>query len=400
MYELLENEYNLASKAKVFIKRQGKLERYYVPILSLRQSGHGSATSGVFTMPVSLPISEENIHQAKLKLSLDIKVQPHKLYWELPEAYRQKKSTPKGPNVDIPIIISPATLPTTVGKHQIDFTVQCNTSINSTIDVKLIAEDRRGKKKLAGAFRIWKNREKRPKIVLVNVESNITGKKKEYKKEVLKNRFKPLIRKYLQPSLVCPIIVVENLDMTSSLWHKDLDVFASREKEKRLCVLNESPNNLVPISKLYNRLRDALEDEFNDTYNDYIKIFYIKETAVRYEYDAKASAGRSINSRSAKFTYRPFYAASLNGANTILFTEQSDFDDSVSAHEIYHALGLVHSFSNYDNSPAKPEDPVVADGRYTYQSFETDNVMDYKTLRKPNRSLFGMWWWQWRMVNP
>lgn len=396
MYELLGNEYKLASNAKVFIKDKNKT-RYYVPILSLRKSEYNAEIDRLKNNPLFKALDlPSTVYQAGLKLNLEIKTAPHKLYWEIPDEYKTIHTEPKY----IPIIITPTNIPTSVGKHQVDFYVQCNVSIPRTIDIKLIAEDKNGKKKLAGAFRIWRNKVKQPKILLVNVKSDIIGKDREYGTK-LQSRFEPLIRKYLLPSLVCPQITIEDLDMTSSWIHKDLDRYTSSDpdrEKKKLCIKNDAPKNKFETWEVYDHLNKALTDEYDDIYDDYIKIYYINEEAVSYEYDKKASAGAKPGSSRAVYKYNTFYAGSINGMKTILFSNQSDFMEAVSAHEIYHALGLKHTFSNYD-TPAKPEDPLNADGKYTYDSFRTDNVMDYRKGGDVYE-LYSTFWWQWRIVNP
>jgi len=58
--------------------------------------------------------------------------------------------------------------------------------------------------------------------------------------------------------------------------------------------------------------------------------------------------------------------------------------DSTLAHETFHAMGLHHSFSD--------------SGKFTFEQFKTDNIMDYSDIGPDLIPVISTWQWQWQTI--
>ena len=68
-------------------------------------------------------------------------------------------------------------------------------------------------------------------------------------------------------------------------------------------------------------------------------------------------------------------------AKTILVFK-AGFNDSTIAHEVFHSMGLYHSFDN--------------DSKFTFEQFITDNIMDYSDLQ--GLPVISTYHWQWAIL--
>jgi len=386
MYERLENEYNMASGARVFTKKaNGDRERYYVPILALprmrdiKDLGDAPAIYSLSdgekkgkSMPI--PRIGNNVAEylrdlgddkyfIKLELRLTITKSPKKLYWELPERYRESTSSlVKGK----PIEIKCPEIPVAVcNNKKIEFEVASNVPIPETIDVKLMALGHNGKSRMVGVFRIWRNKSKKKKIVLVQVISDIGNGEKSFDVAKLKEESK-FIKKYLSQALIIPEIeIIEEFNMkdTSFFYNNNLNSFKGGNK----LIVNRNDKNIYA----------HLDSQFSKKCSyggDVIKIFFIKEDAYKLK-----GTGR-------KSKLEKFWAANQAYTNLIIFTER-DTADITASHEVMHALGVLHTFTN---SEAEKEGQKAT---HTFNAGDTQNIMDYSVYR------FSLWQWQWQRAH-
>ncbi|QUB70093.1 hypothetical protein J5A68_10010 [Prevotella melaninogenica] len=60
-------------------------------------------------------------------------------------------------------------------------------------------------------------------------------------------------------------------------------------------------------------------------------------------------------------------------------------DDTTCAHELFHALGLYHSFSDLN--------------QHTFEEYKTDNVMDYSDVCETPIPVVATWQFQWDILH-
>ena len=60
-------------------------------------------------------------------------------------------------------------------------------------------------------------------------------------------------------------------------------------------------------------------------------------------------------------------------------------DDTTCAHELFHALGLYHSFSDLN--------------QHTFEEYKTDNIMDYSDVCKTPIPVVATWQFQWNILH-
>lgn len=133
--------------------------------------------------------------------------------------------------------------------------------------------------------------------------------------------------------------------------HKDKDSNGNVRSDE-IKLFDDNNNFLITeLEILFNK-------EFPDLKNAY-KIFFIGAKS----HDGYTGMGRNIPSKSA-----------------VIF--QNNDDKNTVCHELFHCLGLFHSFSN--NSP------------HTYEKQKTSNIMDYGSYK--GLSLVSSWKWQWKKI--
>ena len=60
-------------------------------------------------------------------------------------------------------------------------------------------------------------------------------------------------------------------------------------------------------------------------------------------------------------------------------------DDTTCAHELLHALGLYHSFSDLN--------------QHTFEEYKTDNIMDYSDVGPEKIPVIATWQFQWNILH-
>ena len=62
-------------------------------------------------------------------------------------------------------------------------------------------------------------------------------------------------------------------------------------------------------------------------------------------------------------------------------------------HEVYHSLGLPHSFENKNHIPQGKSREIQSNGEYSFEYGKTTNIMDYTTNNRNN-----LFYWQIKIV--
>ncbi|WP_346883960.1 PAAR-like protein [uncultured Algibacter sp.] len=115
-------------------------------------------------------------------------------------------------------------------------------------------------------------------------------------------------------------------------------------------------------TKLY-----SLYDPLGINYRDHYKVYFINESAT---------------SRIGNLYGIAYGIPSIKRSVTIY---SIGFNDSTLVHELFHAMGLHHSFSS--------------NGKYTFEQLKTDNVMDYSDAQgAASFPVISTWLWQWQAL--
>ena len=71
----------------------------------------------------------------------------------------------------------------------------------------------------------------------------------------------------------------------------------------------------------------------------------------------------------------------------------SRIEPFVMTHEVYHSLGLPHSFENKNHIPQGKSREIQSNGEYSFEYGKTTNIMDYTTNNRNN-----LFYWQIKIV--
>ena len=244
-------------------------------------------------------------------------------------------------------------------------------------------------KKIVGVLDVMPNSKANRKVVkllMVNVITDVDSDRqaeKGYEAPKLLEQ-KKYLRKYLRNSLIDPIFKKVDLDLSGitlrdqfnraytrnnnllyngPTGHQHLSTYLKEKlKEKLKSILNE-------------RLRGKtvnLEAEYNKRYKDYLPIFFFSQ---KYFDD--------------KLTTTAYYTP-----NKVVVTT-SRIKPFVIAHEVYHSLGLPHSFENKNHIPQTLQGgnrEIQSNGEYSFGYQMTTNIMDYSDHRN------NLFYWQIKIV--
>ena len=244
-------------------------------------------------------------------------------------------------------------------------------------------------KKIVGVLDVMPNSKANRKVVkllMVNVITDVDSDRnveKGYEAPKLLEQ-KKYLRKYLRNSLIDPIFKKVDLDLSgitlrdqfnraytrnnnllynTPTGHQHLSTYLKEKlKEKLKAILNE-------------RLRGKtvnLEAEYNKRYKDYLPIFFFSQ---RYFDDSLTTTAYYTPNKAVVTTSRikPF----------------------VITHEVYHSLGLPHSFENKNHIPQTLQGgnrEIQSNGEYSFGYERTTNIMDYSDHRN------NLFYWQIKIV--
>ena len=249
-------------------------------------------------------------------------------------------------------------------------------------------------KKIVGVLDVMPNSKANRKVVkllMVNVITDVDYNgvaEKGYEAAKLLEQ-KKYLRKYLRNSLIDPIFKKVDLDLSGIVGNTTLRDQFNRAYTRNNNLLYNTPTGHQHLSTylkeklekklkaiLNERLRGKtvnLEAEYNKRYKDYLPIFFFSQ---RYFDDSLATIA-------------------YHSSNKAVVTTSRLEDPFVIAHEVYHSLGLLHSFENRNHIPQTLQGgnrEIQSNGEYSFGYKTTTNIMDYSDHRN------NLFYWQIKIV--
>ncbi|MBJ2123196.1 phage baseplate assembly protein V [Flavobacterium sp. IB48] len=302
---------------------------------------------------------------ATLRVIINIQKKPEKLYLEYDDKLFKITHKP---------------FPLEIGNHELEMTIVCLKEFSNDQPIKVITAYKNAEEKeelsLAGKLKVAKNKDRyKANVVFIQVWTDIgnglikgepTGRATE-------------LKKYMKQALVTPYFA-KTLTLK---FNTDIDP-VTKQRHNRKTNFNAivTPVN-GPYSgankwiydgtddKIYKFLNEELYKQYGNVYEKFYKVYFIDEN--NGHLDSKGDLvgsvfgiGRTMNDPDLK---------------TILVYTLG-FNDSTIAHEVFHSMGLHHSFDN--------------DGEFTFEYKKTDNIMDYSdNIGIPVISTYH---WQWKIL--
>ena len=248
-------------------------------------------------------------------------------------------------------------------------------------------------KKVVGVLDVMPNSKANRKVVKLLMVNVITDVNSDRKVEIGYNAQKLLeqkkyLRKYLRNSLIDPIFKKVDLDLSGIVGNTTLRDQFNRAYTRNNNLLYNRPTGHQHLStylkeKLKEKLKSILnerlrgktvnlEAEYNKRYKDYLPIFFFSQ---RYFDDS--------------LTTTAYYTP-----NKVVVTT-SRIKPFVITHEVYHSLGLPHSFENKNHIPQTLQGgnrEIQSNGEYSFGYERTTNIMDYSDHRN------NLFYWQIKIV--
>lgn len=300
---------------------------------------HPTKTNDKYVVPVVTLMKEK---KAKFSLKLDVKKEPDKIEIIFDDQYftvNQTEITDKA-----------------IGKRRlVDYLeVECIEEFDSNQTIEIKADD-----EFAGRLIFLANDRKHrgyKRIQLVRVQVDFNSDGSASSPSVSSERGN--LRKFLRQSLT-----------TAGIWMKDLDL--SSDATMNSTHRTTHPNGSFIVKKT-TALATYLETKFaaeNTGLENHYKIFFFDERGGRYRTDGSYVG---LNG----------YAKDIVAKSVVLFNTHNS---ASTIHELLHAMGLHHSFSN--------------SSEFTFEKNKTDNIMDYSHNASPPITRKSTWYWQWKKVN-
>jgi hypothetical protein len=237
-----------------------------------------------------------------------------------------------------------------------------NTAGSPKTELQTITE-----RKIAGKIIVlrndWKIR-KEEKIVLVQVKMIIDGNKKEVKFD-LKEELN--LYNSLHQALIVPKIEKTIFDLSNNPDFKDNGkhilgeyINYGLEKDGKIFVYIQP---FTDCKTAFFNVKDQNAGLINEKYKDYFTVF-------KFGLDANllTVTGSVIEI----------------GIKNVFIFKLADFNNTTTAHETLHGLGLWHTHKA-DSHPDK---------KYTFNAKTTTNIMSYSYVS------YSSWHWQWKIINP
>ena len=237
--------------------------------------------------------------------------------------------------------------------------ITCKEEFNEDKEIQLYAYDENDNKSLAGKFIVKANDDDHRyalNVVLVSVRTNLSSDVNSVGTSPSDNPSrKTTLEKYFAQCYIDANIEECEFDLTIPKRQRAFLAYADKGY-----LIEEFFDSKVIFS--------YLADEFNnDTatakYEEYHKIFFINENIV----------GKGLYGQ----------AHDIPSKEVIVLTP--GLNDSTCAHELFHALGLYHSFSSLNI--------------HTFEKFKTDNIMDYSDTAIVKIPVIATWQFQWKILH-
>ena len=214
--------------------------------------------------------------------------------------------------------------------------------------------------KNAGQLKVLANdraHRKQVKILLVNVETKISpiATVKNGLNTTSENNVKIMLDKFLNQALIIPSYKTEKLNLNGNASFNNVyvinGVFNPNLEQSQLdrAFFYDDPEN------------PSVENTDKTDYNDYFRLYFFGESC------GSGSYGE---------------AAAIVAETAVIYCD--GLTDTTAAHELFHAMGLYHSFSNK--------------GLFTFDYGKTDCVMDYSDIVRPPLPVIQFYKWQWELL--
>ena len=238
-----------------------------------------------------------------------------------------------------------------------DLSITCNKEFSEDKEICLYAYDEQGNKSLAGKLIVKANDDKHRyalDVVMVNVKTCI---KDDNLSSPPSNPFRKItLQKYFSQCYIDTNIEECELDLTTPDRKEAFLAYTDKELLKR-----EDLSNL----KIYDYLTSVLNsNSYTAKYASYYKIYLINEDA-----DGDSS----------------LYGRARDICSEEVIVLAPGLDDTTCAHELFHALGLYHSFSELN--------------QHTFEKYKTDNIMDYSDVGTEKIPVIATWQFQWNILH-
>ncbi len=331
----------------------GNPEDYYVPWLSI----------------LRIPTTHPDYDPAKpdpiidLVLNIEVKTAPERIKIKYENKCFELSSP--GATVEKDKAISYLVLPASaksIGSRKINLNLKNLHTLSDDLKIEVIAEEKQtggtiidksvGEVMVVGNA---KKHRKKVKILLVNVKTNITGTIAKGLSPANSVSVESMLKKFLNQALIIPSYKKENLDLSSNV------IFNAKYNIGGVFSPSVLHSELDRDFFFDDPINPTVENPAKSKYKDYFRIYFIGEAC------GSGSYGQ----------------AEAIGADTcIVYCD--GLTDTTAAHELYHAMGLYHSFSNL--------------GTFTYDYAKTDCIMDYSDIETPAIPVIQFYKWQWDIL--
>ena len=236
--------------------------------------------------------------------------------------------------------------------------ITCKQEFSEDKEICLYAYDEKDNKSLAGKLIVKANDEHHRyalNIAMVRVRTNLKRNGKSKGVEPPENSFRRrILEKYLAQAYIDTNIVECTLDLTI--------------QERKEAFLAYTEGGYLKGDELPAEVFEYLTETFNEDnitskYKEYHKIFFLNE---KNEDESLYGQARNIRSKEVVVL-----APGLH--------------DTTCAHELFHALGLYHSFSSSN--------------LHTFEKYKTDNIMDYSDVSDKPIPVVATWQFQWDILH-
>ena len=237
-----------------------------------------------------------------------------------------------------------------------DLSITCNKEFPEDKEICLYAYDEQGNKSLAGKLIVKANDEKHRyalDVVMVNVKTCI---KDDNLSSPPSNPFrKTTLQKYFSQCYI-----------DANIEECELDLTTPGRKEAFLAYTNGGyiKNDIYSSNSIFDYLTEVFHGDTNTSkYKFFYKIYFFNENV----------KGNTLYGRA-----REIYSKEV-------IVLAPGLDDTTCAHELFHALGLYHSFSDLN--------------QHTFEEYKTDNVMDYSDVCETPIPVVATWQFQWDILH-
>jgi len=242
--------------------------------------------------------------------------------------------------------------PPMIGKYILEdaLTIECIEEFSKDQKILALAINEKGEDNLAGELIVKandKNHRRKLNVVLIRVRTDFGMR---YRIPTIAGR-EALLRKYFAQFYINASFITRILDLTRNKSFK--------ERHSTPAGLNFPDDDV--FEDLNTIFLNAYPPSLGVDFSNYHKVYF---------FDEVCNSGDEIYGNAHDIPSKEFVVLRYG------------LQDSTVAHEMFHALGLEHSFSN--------------DSKYTFEENKTDNIMDYADMH--GIPAVSSWKFQWKIV--